>query len=204
MLTVVKGEEVTFVGLGTFRMEVKRSRRLLFTPSSFFYKYLNRKEVASKYTPSEIERAILAKLAAEEDTKDPTEAIEHPFGPVASSAFEYNQLKQSLLRYLQQEYPLGNSWTHPVSKEVFEAATIRRALFIYKELDPDGYLVLWCLWLNIQNRRALAERLGLEAMSLRLRWIRATDSLLFILLNPDLEPPTLNDFLRYKYEPRRS
>lgn len=101
-----------------------------------------------------------------------------------------NYLRLNFLRYLQQQFPYGHSWTHPTTGNVYEAEAVYKKIAAYKELDPDGFKLLWLVWVG-NGTRIKTRQNGLASSNIKSSWHDTVDSLMLLILFSDLEPTLL-------------
>ena len=196
LLQLTENKEAKIRFIGRFWVDEKRRSFIRYCPSKSLYRYLEQ----TKELKSEDYSTIYAQLE-DKFGKAHKNAIE----ALADAALIENESepvtqfqRYSFLRYLQQQFPFEKDWTHPTTKKVYSNQEIKRAVRIYRILAPKAYLVLWSVWMSISARIELAKLLEIDAVELKQRWGRACDSLLFIIMNPDLEPLFLSETINLK------
>ncbi len=146
----------------------------------------------------EYEEADLDENLGDERTAEEIEAILQPeyVGRVIANeekdgrpANNPDIVRTSFINYLRSSFPYGKHWEHP-SGVVFTHALIKEKLEKYKMLNRGNYKALWCLWTTQQTRAFIAENFNFSGSSIKRRWNRAIDTLLVMLLFPELEPQT--------------
>lgn len=97
-------------------------------------------------------------------------------------------VRSSFLQYLKTEFPYSMDWSHPVTKTTYSCESIKQKLEALKVCNPQTYKALWALWTTRATRAFLAERLNYSGSTIRRLWDRGIDTVLLMLLYPDLDP----------------
>lgn len=97
-------------------------------------------------------------------------------------------IKINFLRYLQRDFVWGKAWQHPYTKEHYSFELIKEKLLALKELNPRSYKALFLLWTCLDKRASRLRYFKLSPSVLELLWTRATDTLMLMLLHPELPP----------------
>lgn len=108
--------------------------------------------------------------------------------PVSRPKNTPDKVRSSFLNYLQVEFVYGDSWEHPITKEVYDKEQIQKALSIYKNYAPSLYNALRFLWVSQYNRATIARHFNVSSSSIRRTWNKAIDSIILIILYPELDP----------------
>lgn len=97
-----------------------------------------------------------------------------------------NPIHSSLMRYFRNGFVNGEPWQHPVTGEYFDQDLIYKTLNYYKQKNYQNYRALWYLWITNSTTTAIAESLCISTSTLRRRWDAALNTLLLLLLYPEL------------------
>lgn len=103
-------------------------------------------------------------------------------------------IRTSFLTYLQHLFPYNEPWTHPVTQVTYSHELIKRRLSEFKKITENDsrslndYRALWYLWSRQNSRSSIAESLFISSSTLRRSWDRSIDTILLMLLFPDLVP----------------
>ncbi len=199
LITLSEDKQLTIRGLGQFRLTVRKSRRRInFTPSTELYNYLDdiARTTGRDLSISKIENRVRAHVAKKlSELRKELNVEQEPLNNNASNA-----CRLSLLKYLQQEFPYYQSWTHPVTKKEYSYSDILKAVNTYRQLVSDrSYLVVWSLWIAVEARMKMAELFKLSPAGIRTKWERSVDALLFIISHPELQPSNLKILLDKEY-----
>lgn len=101
-------------------------------------------------------------------------------------------LRIHFLRYLQKEFIHELPWRHPYRKEeVYSHDRIKKKIIWYRSLDPDGYALLYSLWLGVGKRNTVLKELHLTPQEVEELIHEVLNSLLLLIIYPDLEPEGL-------------
>jgi nucleoid DNA-binding protein len=103
----------------------------------------------------------------------------------------YNLLPYHLLAYLQRDFPYKRDWKHPLSGEVHPWEQIKEKILIYRNMDINGYMVLYTMWICIDDRKARLARWDISNETLTYQLQKALDAILFMLCFPELEPENI-------------
>lgn len=103
-----------------------------------------------------------------------------------------NKVRNSLLNYIKHEFPYQQDWTHPVTGEVYTSEVIRQNIERFKDGNPQGYKALWILFTTSATRTFIAYRMLISTSTLRRIWDDAIDTLLLMLIYPNLIPDRVN------------
>lgn len=195
LITLAENKQLTIRGLGQFRLSLNNSRRRInFTASEELYNYLDdiAKTTGKDLSASPIENKIRARVAKKLNELKKELNVEHKELHTSTTG----ACRLSLLKYLQQEFPYYQSWTHPVTNKQYSYAEVLKALKVYRHLVSDkAYLIVWSLWVAIEVRIKIANMFKITPKLLRTRWERSVDALLFIIGHPELQPSNLKILL---------
>jgi nucleoid DNA-binding protein len=186
VLTLANTRRLTIRGLGSFNLEVGKRRRVKFLPSPEVYEYLDEvaKSTGKPTTNSHIKNRVY-KILADKKTQPTVEEVDIS----AVATHEINRIRLSFLKYLQQEFPYGGDWRNPVTWDKFSNQEVMNAVKVYRSLASEReYLTLWSVWASLGNRVEIANQLRLNGYSLRAKWERAIDTIIFIMKHKDLHP----------------
>lgn len=102
-------------------------------------------------------------------------------------------ISRNFAYYLKNRFPLGECWIHPHTKQEYSASEVRKVLETYQSIEPEGYTLLWAIWVSIEARRLIIRKSNMSPDELVARWYETIDSVLFILFNPELTPVKLKE-----------
>ncbi len=105
-------------------------------------------------------------------------------------------VRSNFLTYLKTEFPYYRNWTHPTTKEVFDYRYIKETIEEYKEYSPGFYRALWALWTTQATRAFISENFNYSGSTIRRRWDKGIDTILLMLLFPELKVPQFRLFSR--------
>lgn len=187
LVQLSSGEDLIIRGLGKFKLRAGNRRRIAYTASEEVYKLLTSLEKTGKMRVpvSDLEKIVVARL------KQKTAKIEQETRFVLAKR-DYSQVQTSLLLYLYRDFKYQLPWKHPATKVEYSHADIVKALLILKEFDPQGYLIVWIVWVSVKSRARLAKRLNLNYEQLYTKWLKAVDTLLLVIAYPQLTPTNLD------------
>lgn len=187
LIQLSSGEDLIIRGLGKFKLRAGSRRRIVYTASEEVYKLLTSLEKTGKMRVpvSDLEKIVVARL------KQKTAKIEQETSFVLAKR-DYSQVQTSLLLYLYRDFKYQLPWKHPATRVEYSHADIIKALLILKEFDPQGYLIVWILWVSVKSRSRLAKRLSLNYEQLYTKWLKAVDTLLLVIAYPQLTPTNLD------------
>lgn len=97
-------------------------------------------------------------------------------------------VRSSFLLYLRTGFPYQQPWRHPCSNIEYGADLIQRRLSEFKKINPKGYRAFWYLWTCQGTRSTVATNLMISGTTLKRLWDKSTDTLILMLLFPDLTP----------------
>jgi len=103
-----------------------------------------------------------------------------------------NKIRTSFISYLMTEFPHQQSWTHPTTLQEFSHSSILSILSRYKQTNPERYKALYVLFTTQKTRAFVAERLFISSSTVRRHWDKAIDTVMVMLLYPELEADTLS------------
>lgn len=189
-----KDEDVRLSRIGT--LSVKRGRRntVKFKPSPFLVDYI---ALAQR---NDFELALLDYVQAQtEKEKSREEKIEKRLTTWKriNTTFDkypmtrFNLVIYHLLAYLQRDFPYKKDWRHPLSNEVYRWELIKEKILIYRNMDINGYMVLYTMWICIDDRKARLARWDICNDTLTNQLQKALDCIMFMLCYPELEPEDL-------------
>jgi hypothetical protein len=127
---------------------------------------------------------------ATEPNENPKEDKKAPNSP--------SVVRASFLTYLRVMFPYTKDWKHPTTGDIFTHALIERRLRQLKKTDPNGYRALWLLWTSQGTRSFIADQLHCSGPTIKRRWDRSIDTLLLMLIFPDLVPEAFSLFSHYE------
>jgi nucleoid DNA-binding protein len=105
-----------------------------------------------------------------------------------------NIVRSSFLQYLRTHFVYGLPWKHPVTGTEFDKDQVVQRLKEYSSLDPSGYKVLWYIWTTQKSRVFIADALSLSTSTVKRRQNKAADTVLLMLLLPELKPENFELF----------
>ena len=174
------------------RLSLRASSRLLLSIDNRAELRLNsyEKEVLVKQNKVEQSRRIYKELSG----KTLTSKVKNP-----------DLIKISFLRYLQRDFIWGKPWQHPYTKQPYNFDLIKEKLLLLKDLNPKAYKTLFILWVSLDKRKSRLRYFGLSSHSINGLWDKAADTMMLMLLQPDL-PPSIVETLTTTHgrQPRRT
>lgn len=99
-----------------------------------------------------------------------------------------NIIRRSFINYLKEDLPYGKDWKHPLSENLVSQQLIKEKLEFYRQDNPEGYYLLWSLWTSQNTREGVAIKHNYSSSSVQRRWNEAINTLLTLILFPELEP----------------
>jgi nucleoid DNA-binding protein len=105
---------------------------------------------------------------------------------------EAHEVRNSMIIYLKEDFPYGRDWIHPVTYNRFSCSSIKSALLILQELNPEKYRVLWALWTTRKDSIYLANKFYCSVQTIKRQWERAVDLLVLFLFFPELNSDITN------------
>ncbi|MGG6281744.1 hypothetical protein ACQ4M3_09260 [Leptolyngbya sp. AN03gr2] len=99
-----------------------------------------------------------------------------------------DQVRQSFIIYLREAFPYKEHWEHPTNGVTYPHAVIKSALEEYREINRGYYRALWALWVSQQSREFISNHFNFSGSSVKRRWNKSIDTLILMLLFPDLKP----------------
>jgi hypothetical protein len=106
-------------------------------------------------------------------------------------------VRASFLTYLRIAFPYSKDWKHPTTNHIYEHSLIEKRLKEFKELNPGGYRVLWYLWTSQGTRSFIADQMHCSGPTIKRRWDRSIDTVLLMLIFPDLMPSSFTLFCSF-------
>jgi hypothetical protein len=105
-----------------------------------------------------------------------------------------NTIRNSFIYYIKHSFPYKGHWVHPTTGQVFEHELIKKRLNDFKDMDRDRYRALWYLFTTQSTRAFIADQMNFSAPTIKRRWDSAVDTIIFMLLFPDLIPENFKLF----------
>lgn len=97
-------------------------------------------------------------------------------------------VRSSFIRYLKKEFPYGEPWVHPYTKDVYSSTLIRKVLKEYQHHNALSYRALWALWTTQAPRSFIADSFNFSGSSLKRLWNDGIDYIMLRLYYPELAP----------------
>ncbi len=105
-----------------------------------------------------------------------------------------NLVRSHFLTYLKTDFVYKVAWKHPVTGSEFSFEDIHARLKEFAQLDPVGHKVLWYLWTTQKSRVFISDKLNLSASTVKRRLDKAVNTVLLMLLLPELKPENFELF----------
>ena len=105
---------------------------------------------------------------------------------------EVHIVRSSMLTYLKEQFPYGKDWIHPITYERYSCNSIKTALLLLQEMNPEKYRILWALWTTRKDSIYLANKFYCSVQTIKRQWERAVDLLVLFLFFPDLNSDISN------------
>lgn len=112
-----------------------------------------------------------------------------------------DQVRLSLVQYLQYNYALDYRWAHPFTNRHFKAEEVRTAAMIIRKLNERDYALLLTLWSGIDVRRSLLEKWGYDKKQYWQHLERVLDAILVLLTAPRLSEQQILSILGLADQP---
>jgi hypothetical protein len=96
-----------------------------------------------------------------------------------------NLLSDSLINYIQLDYPKELDWPAPTGK-IYTFAEVKTALLKIKQLNDDYLNVFICRLVSSRRRDTVAHQFHQSEATIKRRFDAVTSSILLMLLHPDL------------------
>jgi hypothetical protein len=106
------------------------------------------------------------------------------------------KLRNTFMKYLREGFVLGHNWEHPTTRVVYQHEEIKKAVELFRVVDPKSWLLFWLLWWPISERvEYIAEQLDNNVYLVKRAWLRSVDSVLLILTCEHLTPTGVKELL---------
>jgi hypothetical protein len=205
LLELYQGRSCHVLYLGTLSPKKEREKRedwekgeksVTYTPTSRIKKfvYLNRKPNVNSIVDSyknylksgriqkELEKFNTYSLDYLEDTSTGLKNRAY-----IKSQANVDMIRNSLLLYLQQKFPYDLDWCHPVTNNIYSHTRIADKLKMYRQVDVEGYNILYSVWLGISDRCELIGQIGLSEILFEKKLRQVMDSVVLLIVYSDLE-----------------
>lgn len=135
---------------------------------------------------------VEAEAKAETSSSTLDSVIDSAAGTLSGRAVNAPSIvRKSFLLYLKTGFPYQIDWVHPSTEESYSHSLIKKKLEAYKHLSPSGYKALYVLWTTQASRSFVADRLFRSGSTIRRIWDRSIDTILVLLLFPELDPEVI-------------
>jgi hypothetical protein len=173
-------------GVGNFRFTNNERARLTYSPSETVLNLLTQEA----FNPEDVVEKLPQRLGEKYTSKTDFHFF-HTLGTPRSPL----SITRNFAFYLKNNFPVNKEWVHPETKEIYQAQQVREVVSIFKTINPKGYVDLWLLWTSVDAREYLVKKKCKSTQEVITGWFIAVESLLFILLNPELVPAKLVETL---------
>lgn len=185
--------ECVIPGVGVFRVKTGHRTRVTFKVSPKLLSVINKGPTDNTGLYDEV-------------IQDLSELVDQRTNQLFSETLGSPQTNKSVSRnfiyYLKNRYPLGQDWAAPNTGREYSLRQVQRALEVYQQVEPEGYFLLWSLWVSMEARDNFIRKSRTSPEELIIRWYKAVDSVLFILFNPELVPARVRETpIKRKVEP---